>query len=246
MNKLTVIQLKDILRGYGLKVSGRKQELIDRITAHEENDYPNLDCEPWDGKPIPMLKKTEIKLRDTWERDGITYEIHEGSVRIKPLNEKFTLNVENLIIRRKAKSCKRSHFNTYDLIYSYHPCARWIESEPIVVISYNKKNKLLNYVQPYFRKTDKGKIEMTQYLEHTCKCHDNDNFGQGYSPKLCKCEFEMIKKRINSFVPMETLELQVKQMVMVEPEYWYRVGKHSVLPFENKLLLENFCEFRQN
>ena len=62
LNNLTVVELKEILRKEGLKVSGRKAELIDRINAYRQSIQTSNQTNQLSELPLPKDLIIQIAL----------------------------------------------------------------------------------------------------------------------------------------------------------------------------------------
>jgi len=69
---MTVAELKELLKDRGLTVSGKKSELIERLTeddsadtqVDEEDEYEDFDDEDWDDEPEFHVARQKPKLDD--------------------------------------------------------------------------------------------------------------------------------------------------------------------------------------
>ena len=70
LNSMTVVDLKDILRDLGLKVSGRKQELIDRILTPDEEDKSTRSKTKSPEPELTVDLDALIKRRALWKEQN--------------------------------------------------------------------------------------------------------------------------------------------------------------------------------
>lgn len=113
-NELTVVELKDMLRGRGLPVSGRKSELVARL----DDDTKWTNKSPF--QKIPRLMKSKHQLLEfiRMHAIGATVPISRGVAR---LMSQYWEDGESGILQRHEKSTLQAlkHEHCFDFIESY-------------------------------------------------------------------------------------------------------------------------------
>lgn len=98
LQSLTVIELKEILRGQGKKISGTKKELILRLENGVEEKYLSLDDDstPLENTESTSVLKKRISCKYCFQILNIPEE-YEGKVECPKCNRSFTRNQQQAI-----------------------------------------------------------------------------------------------------------------------------------------------------